>query len=220
MPAIDFRAIRPISSYSSAALEDAGLTPADIDYVNVHGTSTPIGDPQEIKAIQEVFGEDAYRINISSTKSMTGHLLGASGSLEAAICAKVINENILPATMNYETPEGQRPTISSYLIWAAGQRQLKGASMWVPIPFYLTSLDDPQSWRTLLEFFDKRFGLNLDFADLDQAAARQNERLSQARSKTPELDEYLKRLETNQPLNQEDNEKLVREIEEILKDKR
>ncbi len=76
----------------NAALEDAEMKAADIDYINVHGTSTPIGDPQEIKAIQTVFGEDAYRLNISSTKSMTGHLLGAAGAIEAiariACCGK------------------------------------------------------------------------------------------------------------------------------------
>jgi len=88
-----------------AALEDAGLTPADIDYVNVHGTSTPIGDPQEIKAIQEVFGEDAYRINISSTKSMTGHLLGAAGAVEAIAAILALQHNIVPPTINHFTDD-------------------------------------------------------------------------------------------------------------------
>jgi 3-oxoacyl-(acyl-carrier-protein) synthase len=87
------------------ALEDAGLKGEDIEYINAHGTSTQLNDKSETAAIKTVFGKQAYKIPISSTKSMTGHLLGASGSLEAAICAKVINENILPATMNYETPD-------------------------------------------------------------------------------------------------------------------
>jgi 3-oxoacyl-(acyl-carrier-protein) synthase len=87
------------------ALEDAGLKAADIDYINAHGTSTQLNDKSETAAIKTVFGEQAYQVPISSTKSMTGHLLGASGSLEAAICAKVLNENILPATINYETPD-------------------------------------------------------------------------------------------------------------------
>jgi 3-oxoacyl-[acyl-carrier-protein] synthase II len=86
------------------ALEDAGLAPADIDYINAHGTSTQLNDKSETAAIKTVFGEQAYKVPISSTKSMTGHLLGASGSLEAAICTKVINECIVPATINYETP--------------------------------------------------------------------------------------------------------------------
>ena len=87
------------------ALEDAGLKPEDIGYINAHGTSTQLNDKSETAAIKKVFGEQAYSVPISSTKSMTGHLLGASGSLEAVICTKVLNENILPATINYETPD-------------------------------------------------------------------------------------------------------------------
>src|SRR5207244_4531420 len=87
------------------ALEDAGLTTADIDYINVHGTSTPIGDPQEIKAIQKVFGEDAYKLNISSTKSMTGHLLGAAGAIESIASIMAIVNGIVPPTINHFTDD-------------------------------------------------------------------------------------------------------------------
>ncbi|MFZ5821864.1 MAG: beta-ketoacyl-ACP synthase II [Chloroflexota bacterium] len=87
------------------ALEDAGLQPADIGYINAHGTSTPLNDKSETAAIKTVFGEQAYKIPVSSTKSMTGHLLGASGALEAVVCAKVLQENTLPPTINYETPD-------------------------------------------------------------------------------------------------------------------
>jgi 3-oxoacyl-[acyl-carrier-protein] synthase II len=87
------------------ALDDAGLKPEDIGYINAHGTSTPLNDKSETAAIKTVFGEQAYNIPISSTKSMTGHLLGASGAVEAVVCAKVFQENILPATINYETPD-------------------------------------------------------------------------------------------------------------------
>ena len=83
------------------AIADAGLTPADIDYINVHGTSTPVGDLSEVKAIKEVWGEDAYRLSISSTKSMTGHLLGATGALEVLFCIKTITDGIVPPTINH-----------------------------------------------------------------------------------------------------------------------
>lgn len=83
------------------ALEDAGLTPADVDYINVHGTSTPVGDVSEVKAIKDVFGEHAYQLNISSTKSMTGHLLGAAGAMEALACVMAINEGVVPPTINH-----------------------------------------------------------------------------------------------------------------------
>lgn len=88
-----------------AALEDAEMTTADIDYINVHGTSTPIGDPQEIKAIQTIFGENAYRLNISSTKSMTGHLLGAAGAIEAIASIMAVNHGIVPPTINHFTDD-------------------------------------------------------------------------------------------------------------------
>ncbi len=89
----------------SRALENANINAADIGYINAHGTSTVLNDKSETAAIKTVFGEHAYKVPISSTKSMTGHLLGASGSVEAVICAKVLQENILPPTINYETPD-------------------------------------------------------------------------------------------------------------------
>ena len=88
------------------ALEDAGLKPEEIDYINVHGTSTPVGDVSEVKAIKEVFGDHAYKMNISSTKSMTGHLLGATGALEALFCVKSVQNDIVPPTINHD-PEDQ-----------------------------------------------------------------------------------------------------------------
>jgi 3-oxoacyl-[acyl-carrier-protein] synthase II len=83
------------------ALEDAEIQATDIDYINTHGTSTPLGDIGEIKAIQKVFGEHAYKMNISSTKSMTGHLLGAAGAIESIACLLAINESIIPPTINH-----------------------------------------------------------------------------------------------------------------------
>ena len=84
------------------ALEDAGMAPKDIDYINVHGTSTPVGDISEVKAIVEVFGNSAKDLNISSTKSMTGHLLGATGALEAVFSVKAVEEDIVPPTINHD----------------------------------------------------------------------------------------------------------------------
>lgn len=84
------------------ALEDAGMKPEDIDYINVHGTSTHIGDLSEALAIKEVFGEHAYKLNISSTKSMTGHLLGAAGAIEAMACVLSVKNDIVPPTINHE----------------------------------------------------------------------------------------------------------------------
>ena len=87
------------------ALDDAGLQPSDVDYVNVHGTSTPLGDVSEVKALLRLFGEHAYKLNISSTKSMTGHLLGAAGAAEAIACIMAIHNDAVPPTINHFTDD-------------------------------------------------------------------------------------------------------------------
>jgi 3-oxoacyl-[acyl-carrier-protein] synthase II len=102
------------------ALEDAGMTPEDIDYINVHGTSTPLGDVQEARAIQSVFGEHAYKVNISSTKSMTGHLLGAAGAIEAIASILAIKHGIVPPTINFENPD---PELDSKLNFTFNKAQ-------------------------------------------------------------------------------------------------
>lgn len=105
-----------------AALADAQLRPEDIDYINVHGTSTHVGDISEAKAIKEVFGEHAYKLNISSTKSMTGHLLGAAGAVEALACVKAISEDIVPPTINHDE-EDKDPEIDYALNYTFNQAQ-------------------------------------------------------------------------------------------------
>lgn len=105
-----------------AALADAQLQPEDIDYINVHGTSTHVGDISEAKAIKEVFGEHAYKLNISSTKSMTGHLLGAAGAVEALACVKAVSEDIVPPTINHDE-EDKDPEVDYALNYTFNQAQ-------------------------------------------------------------------------------------------------
>ena len=93
------------SRVMAEAMKDAGIEPKDVDYINVHGTSTPLGDIGEVNAIKKVFGEDAYDLSISSTKSMTGHLLGAAGAVEALACLLVLNKGVIPPTINNTTPD-------------------------------------------------------------------------------------------------------------------
>lgn len=105
-----------------AALADAQMQPEDIDYINVHGTSTHVGDISEAKAIKEVFGKHAYKLNISSTKSMTGHLLGAAGAVEALACVKAVSEDIVPPTINHDE-EDKDPEIDYALNYTFNQAQ-------------------------------------------------------------------------------------------------
>lgn len=115
------------SNVMTAALEDAGMKPEDIDYVNVHGTSTPLGDISEVKAIQKVFGEHAYNINISSTKSMTGHLLGAAGAIEAIASILAIQNSLVPPTINHFTDDEEFDSRLNLTFNKAQKREIRAA---------------------------------------------------------------------------------------------
>ncbi|MEO6583190.1 MAG: beta-ketoacyl-ACP synthase II [Ferruginibacter sp.] len=109
------------------ALADAGMQPEDIDYINVHGTSTPLGDVAETKAILSVFGEHAYKLNISSTKSMTGHCLGAAGALEALACILAITKDIIPPTINHFTDDPELDSKLNFTFNKAQHRRVRAA---------------------------------------------------------------------------------------------
>ncbi|MFM1828918.1 MAG: hypothetical protein RL624_1159 [Bacteroidota bacterium] len=109
------------------ALEDAGMRPEDIDYINVHGTSTPLGDISEVTAIQKVFGEHAYKLNISSTKSMTGHLLGAAGAIEAIASILSVVNNAIPPTINHFTDDPAFDTRLNFTFNKAQHKEVRAA---------------------------------------------------------------------------------------------
>lgn len=109
------------------ALEDSGMKPEEIDYVNVHGTSTPLGDVSETKAIEKVFGDHAYNLNISSTKSMTGHLLGAAGAIESIAAIMAIKHNIAPPTINHFTDDDQFDPRLNFTFNKAQKREIRAA---------------------------------------------------------------------------------------------
>lgn len=110
-----------------SALDDAGMKPSDIDYINTHGTSTPLGDVAEVKAIVDVFGEHAYNMNISSTKSMTGHCLGAAGVIEAIACIQSVVNNIVPPTINHFTDDPELDPRLNFTFGKAQQREVRAA---------------------------------------------------------------------------------------------
>ena len=110
-----------------AALRDAKMKPEDIDYINTHGTSTPLGDTAEIKAITDVFGERAYSVNISSTKSMTGHCLGAAGVIEAIACVMSVVEDKIPPTINHFTDDQELDPRLNFTFWKPQQKTVRAA---------------------------------------------------------------------------------------------
>ena len=110
-----------------AALVDAGMQPDEIDYINVHGTSTPLGDIAETKAILAVFGDHAYNLNISSSKSMTGHLLGAAGVIEAIACVYAVKEDLVPPTINHFTDDPELDPKLNFTFWKSQARPVRAA---------------------------------------------------------------------------------------------
>ncbi len=110
-----------------AALSDAGMLPEDIDYINTHGTSTPLGDGAEVKAIMSVFGEHAFQMNISSTKSMTGHCLGAAGAIEALACILAVTQDVIPPTINHFTDDPELDPRLNFTFNTAQKRTVRAA---------------------------------------------------------------------------------------------
>lgn len=142
-------------------------------------------------------------------------LLATSSSQEVKESLEQYN---LVRDMDYQTPPGQRPTLNSFLLWLAGRRNIAGVSLWVPIPFYLVTSEDPKAQKKVLQFFDERLGLNVNFSDIDHEIQKQSEKLAQARLRLPEVDDYILRLESNLSLSQEENERLTREVDEFLRE--
>jgi len=133
---------------------------------------------------------------------------------------KDLSQYDLGRNVDYQTPRGQRPTLNSFLLWVAKRRNIPGVSLWVPIPFYLVAVEDPEAEKKVLEFLNQRFVLGIDFHDLDEEIRKQNEKIAQMRIHLPEVDEYIRKLESNLRLSEEENERLVKEIEEFLQEKR
>lgn len=124
----------------------------------------------------------------------------------------------LSRDMDYQTQPGERPTLNSFLLWLARDRNIHAVSLWVPIPFYLAAMEDAQSQKKVLSFLDERLGLKIDFYDLDQEIRRQNEQLARARSRLPQIDDYINRLESNLMLSEEENGELIKKIEDFLRE--
>ena len=172
-------------------------------------------DVAEYYRVQELYA-------IGGMVSLSAHtapreLVGTFNSTELKEALSGYN---LGGGLDYETPPGQRPTLNSFLLWTAKRRNIPAASLWLPVPFYLLTMDDPATQRRVLEFFNQRFNLSLDFSDLDVEIGQQNQALAGMRDRFPDIDESIKRLEGNLRLSPEEARKLVKEVEAVLREVR
>lgn len=144
-------------------------------------------------------------------------LLGTFNSPELK---EALSQYNLFEELDYETPPSQRPTLNSFLLWATKRRNIPGVNLWVPIPFYLAASEDPTAEKRVLEFFNQRLDLGIDLSDLDEEIRRQNEKLAEVRSSFPDVDESVRRLESNLRLSEEESQRLIKDIEKFLREKR
>jgi len=138
--------------------------------------------------------------------------------VNSAEIKEVLSQYELTRDLDYQTPPGERPTLNSFLLWIAKGRNIPGVSLWVPIPFYLATVEDVQAQKKVLSFLNERLDLKIDFSDLDQEIRKQNEQLAQARSHFPQIDDYINRLESNLMLSEEENGELIKKIEDFLRE--
>jgi proteasome assembly chaperone (PAC2) family protein len=138
--------------------------------------------------------------------------------VNSAEMKEVLSQYELARDLDYQTPPGERPTLNSFLLWIAKGRNIPGVSLWVPIPFYLATMEDAQAQKKVLSFLNERLDLEIDFSDLDQEIREQNEQLAQARSRFPQIDDYINRLESNLMLSEEENGELIKKIEDFLRE--
>ena len=131
---------------------------------------------------------------------------------------ETLSQYDLARDMDYQTPPGERPTLNSFLLWIAKGMNIPGVSLWMPIPFYLVAMEDAQAQKNILGFLNERFNLKIDFSDLDQEIREQNEKLALARSRFPQIDDYINRLESNLMLSEEENGELIKTIEDFLRE--
>ena len=138
--------------------------------------------------------------------------------VNSAEMKEALGQYDLARDMDYQTQPGERPTLNSFLLWIAQGRNIPGVSLWVPIPFYMAALEDAQAQKKVLSFLNERLDLKIDFSDLDQEIQKQNEQLAQIRSRFPQIDDYINRLESNLMLSEEENGELIKKIEDFLRE--
>ena len=159
---------------------------------------------------------------VGSLASLNPHTVNRQllGTFSSAEVKRAFSRIDIDSNVDFETPLGQKPTLNTYLLWAIKNRNLSGINLWVPVPFYLMSVDDPKAQKRVLEFFNKRFGFGFDLSPFDEVIKDQNHRINEARDIYPEIDDYILKLENNLRLTEDENMKLVKLLGEYLKAKR
>jgi len=142
------------------------------------------------------------------------------GTFNSPEMKEALSQYNLAGVMDYETPPGQRPTLNSFLLWVAKERNIPGVTLWVPIPFYLLATDDPRAQRKVLEFLDQRLGLGIDFSDLDEEISWQDRVIAELRNDVPDVDETLKKLESSLRPSEEESQRLIKEIERSIREQK
>ena len=175
-----------------------------------------------LNAVLDVAGHDC---NVSEIYTL-GAMISPAAHTAPRLLISIVNrqeikEDLEPYNVmtnsDYETPPGQKPTLSSYLGWLAKQRDIRGVNLWVPVPYYLVSIDDPRACKRLVYFFNSKFDLGVDFTKLDEQITQQNDKIARLFERSPELEAFVRRLEIGNGLDGEESEKLARGMAEALK---
>lgn len=175
-----------------------------------------------LNAVLDVAGHDC---NVSEIYTL-GAMISPAAHTAPRLLVSIVNQQEIKEDLeaynvmtgaDYETPPGQKPTLNSYLIWLAKQREIRGVNLWVPVPYYLVSIDDPRACKRLVYFFNSKFDLGVDFTKLDEQITQQNDKIAGLFGRSPELEAFVRRLEAGDGLDGEESEKLAREMAEALK---
>jgi predicted ATP-grasp superfamily ATP-dependent carboligase len=175
-----------------------------------------------LNAVLDVAGHDCDVSEIYTLGAMISPAAHTAPRLLISIVnQKEVKESLEPYNVmtgtDYETPPGQKPTLSVYLSWLAGQREIRGVNLWVPVPYYLLSIDDPRACKRLVYFFNSKFDLGVDFTKLDEQIAQQDDRIAGLFQRSPESEAFVRRLEAGDGLDGEESEKLAREMADALR---
>ena len=230
----EFGEIRPEDFFTMAGVnveDDVAIFPQSKFYVTGNGklvvfkSNMPRGDwyrflnvvldvAQKHCGVKEIY-------TVGAMLSSAAHTMPRL--LMPIVNSKAMKEGLAPFNVvdntDYETPVGQKPTLSSYLSWLAGQRGINAANLWVPVPFYLLTLDDPRAVKRLVYFFNSKFDLGIDFTALDAEIAEQNRRIAQLFNQMPEIEGFMRRLEVGEGLDADEAEKLTQTVAEVFRRK-